>query len=246
MASFTMLFAGLILHHAKGVRAKTAVLVDALHHTPKLIIPKGVPVEEPTSWTGVDTDYGREYDLRRRKIKIEDIDQSGMGIDLSFLRHVPSLKNFFEADDDLVSKVGSKEIEDEVTAAFVDYSGGALSIFDFFEKEVRFIPPMSDDPHCLARTIQFDGTTTGPKIKIQDELDGYIVVPDQTQIRIENISEHPGGHQKEYRRLMKQKRDPRRMVETNRTCRSSSLKAKGDTFPEFLSLSIECSNSQWP
>lgn len=250
MATFTLLFEGLIAHQAEGIKAKTAVLVDAEHHTPRLVIPKGVPVMEPadTNWKGVEKDYGREYSLENRKITIEGIEVSNMAIDLSFVRHVPSLKSFFEADDDLELKVGRKELEDQVTVAFVDYSGGTLSVFKAFEKEVRFIPPLDSDPKCLAETIQFDGKTTTPAgsdIRINDGLGWYIVVPDQTRIWIQNISEHTGaGHQREYRRLMTQKRNPRPMVETRRTC--SSFSSTSEKSPGRRSLSIECSNAQWP
>lgn len=246
MTTFTMLFKGLIVHHGEQVHAKTAVLVDAEHHTPKLVVPKGVPVKEPanTNWKGVEKDYGREYGLKNRKITIEGIEVSNMKIDSSFLRHVPSLKSFFEADDHIEPKVGRKELENQVTAAFVDYSGGTLSVFEVFKKEVRFIPPLGSDPKCLAETIQFVGMATGSEVKIQDDSKDYIVVPDQTRIWILNISEHIGGrHQREYRRLMQQKRDPRRMVETNRTCSSFALNGNKE---RFFSLSIECSNSQWP
>lgn len=251
MADFTMLFIGLILHYGEGIKSKTAVLVDVPHHTPELVIPADVDPIDECNWPSQITQYGRAYDLKGRKVTIEDIDQlSNMKIDYHFYRRVPNLKGIFEPDDAIVLSVERKEIKDGVTTAFVDYSGGELSIFDYFCKEVRSIPPASDDPHCLARTVRFDGTTTGSTIKINDGLGGYIVLPDQIKIRIQNIAEEDGLHQREYRRLMTKKKLPSSIVETNRRCKSCSPEHENDpqlgVFPIPRSVSIECSNSQWP
>ncbi|HJX27754.1 MAG TPA: hypothetical protein VJ885_07565 [Thermoanaerobaculia bacterium] len=265
MPKFTLSFKGLVLHIANEDGSRTAVLVNDHHHVPRLEIPSSVEVEEEGvgkggEWNGEVTGDYREYDLKGRKVEIENVATSAVIVDSSFEKLVPKLQAILEGDfipgeDDLMDEVRHKESKE--AAAYVDYSGGTLSVLECFLIGASFVPPIAGDPRCIGQTILFAGsTTTGSRITIKDGLGNSLIVPDGTEIGIKNTAPGRGGHHLAYGRLLNSKKKPRPMVEDGEctACvhqkgafmESKSDRTEQEGWDSAASLSIECSNSQWP
>lgn len=262
MPSFTLFFTGLILHRANDDGSRTAILVHAHHHDPRLIIPVGSRVSEDQGWRGTLIGSSLVYDLHKRVVAIDQIENSATIVDQSFVDRVPRLQEVLETRfdpvaDDLENDVKGKKPKDDVAVAYVDYRGGTLSVFDCFQKEADFEPTVAGFPRCIGRRIQFAGRTTeGLNLTLTDGRGSSLVVLGGSNIAIMNTASGK-GHHIEYGRLLKSKKKPRTMAERG-VC-TTCLPTEEETFAESKSdraeqlserytrgLSIECSNSQWP
>lgn len=207
--SFRIFFRGLISHvHVDSSTVSRAVLVNAKHHEPTLIVKKaafhsknGVLPSETVLANG-----DRLYDLTEWDIHVQGVANTRTVRTQSFLDHVPSLTKVLVDSDSTKKKVKTsvhqKKHITNTTFSYVDYEDGTIEAIECYTDAVEFDNPQTDDPECVVEvtmySVELSGNVTLVLTKNNDT--GTIVIMPNSGVSVSNRA-GKGNHFKEYRKI---------------------------------------------
>jgi hypothetical protein len=210
--SFRIFFRGLVTHvQVEGSNTLSrAVLVDAKHHVPTLIV-KAAAYNTKSGVTPNETllsNGDRLFDITGWDLSVDGVSDVRTTRLQSFTDHVPSLTAVM-IDDDATDKLPHKELHQkthikDVTFSYVDYKDGTIETVDCYSDAVEFNPPAANDPECLAEVTMYSVELTGEvTLRLtKGSSSGTIVINQNSSVSISNRA-GKGNHFKEYRKLTK-------------------------------------------
>lgn len=210
--SFRIFFRGLVTHvQVEGSNTLSrAVLVDAKHHVPTLIV-KSVAFKAKAGVTPDETVMSNGdhlFDLTGWDVSVDGVGDVRTIRLQSFTDHVPSLTAVM-IDDDATDKLPHKALHEkthikDVTFSYVDYKDGTIETVDCYSAAVEFNPPAANDPECLAEVTMYSVELTGEvTLRLtKGSSSGTIVINPNSSVSVSNRA-GKGNHFKEYKKLTK-------------------------------------------
>lgn len=207
---FKVIFTGLIAHVQVDTTLDTrAVLVDAHHHDPILIVPGPVFVGESGDVPPVDVDpatQARRYRVEHWNVAIAGVPDVRTRRTPNFTAHVPSLPACLTDPNP-----GNKQVHREIhnrrhipgsTKTYFDYKGGSIATLVCYDEGVTFTPPEEGDPRCVAEFTRYTVDLPEEVELIFDRggRSGRIRLRRGAIVGVEN-SAYGSGHFAEYKKL---------------------------------------------